>query len=829
MKWDNKVVNKRSLVSRAAIVSALVMSGMLAGNAYADTQPAPADTAAAVQATGDITVTARRKNESILQTPIAITAMSGDDLKARGAVSLQDISNFAPGLNMVGMATSGGRADRSFQEVVLRGITPADSVAQTTSLFIDGVPVSSAIGIQTVLDPDHIEVLKGPQAAYFGRQTFAGAINVVNKLPTSHLTGEVDASVGTRNSHDITAELSGPIFGDVLGFRITAKDWKKGGSYKNAGDPSETLGDQSTRMGTAMLVFKPSIYLTVKAFGSYTYNKDGPAATGLLSAYGITGANGTTVATNQSNCTVNGHPWICGTLPGLSATSPAGTNINGAWIKAYLANPNGRVVSPSEGTQGYGMVSRNYHAHLTADWKIGESGFTLSSLTGYNHTMMSELADFSNTYSYSETNPAAGVGGSPSYFNYPFLVEGVSHDFSQEVRLSFDNGGRFKGTVGASYLYANNVNSSGGGFSTLTSTASGATANRTFGAFYGLGYDLTDKLTVNFDGRYQVDKVYGFSSTQGGTTVANSYFLPAGYYAPGALLLEKTFKNFMPRVIAQYKYTPGNMAYATFSTGVNPGRFNTSFLTQAPAALGAAAAAGVQIEVQPEKIDNWEIGFKGRAFDRKLSYQIDGFLDYWYNQITNQTLTFPNTVGAVQQVNAYTNSGRTRLTGIEAQANLAVSHRLSFDLNGAYIDSTILAGGNYLVSQLTGITNFRGKSMPFSSKWSGNVGATYTVPVGNGVNAYGRADFIYKSGTYTDQSNLTRTPDMTQVNLHLGAQNEHWSVEAYVNNLFDNKAFYSAGDGYAVNSSLAYFGAYSAVVAQLRDLRTVGIKLGYKF
>lgn len=801
------------------MASLLIAAGFVAETAQADTPPE----------TGDITVTARRKNESILSSPIAISALSGDDLKARGAVSLQDIGNFVPGLNLVGMATSGGRADRSFQEVVLRGITPADSNAQTTSLFIDGVPVSSAIGIQTVLNPERVEVLKGPQAAYFGRQTFAGAINVVNKLPTSHLTGAIDASVGTRHSHDVTGELSGPIFGDVLGFRVTAKDWKKGGSYQNAGAPGETLGDQSTRMGTAMLVFKPGGGLTMKVFGSYTYNKDGPAATGLLSAHAITGAGGQTVTTNQSNCTVNGHPWFCGTLPALSAYSPAGTNINGAWVKAYLANPAGRVVSPGQGTQGFGMVSRSYHAHLTADWKIGDSGFTASSLTGYNHTMFSELADFSNSYSVSETNPAAGTGGSPAYFDYPYLVEGINHDFSQELRLSFDRGGRFKGSVGGSYLYAHNVNDGGGGFSTLVATTSGATANRTFGLFYGLGFDVTPKLSINVDGRYQVDKVYGFSSTQAGTTVANSYFLPAGFYGPGALLLEKSYRNFMPRAIAQYKFSPANMAYATVSTGVNPGRFNTAFLTQAPSALAAAAASGVQIEVQPEKIVNWEIGFKGRALDRKLSYQIDGFVDYWSHQITNQTLNFTDMTGAVQQVTAFTNSGRTRIMGIEAQANLALTHRLGLDLNGAYLDSTILAGGNYLVSQLTGITNFRGNQSPLSSKWAGTLGATYTAPLGHGANAYGRADVIYKSGSYTDVSNLAKTPDLTQVNLHLGARNDHWNAEAYVTNLFNNRAYYSAGDGYAVNNTLSYFGAYSAVVAQLRDLRTVGVKLGYTF
>lgn len=803
---------RNSAAAKLTFVAAL-LAGTCACPAYAREVPAAPAADETASLPNEIMVTARRKNENILTTPIAISALSGEDLKDRGAISLQDISNYVPGLNFVAMATAGGRSDRSFQQVVLRGIAPATSSAQTTSIFIDGVPVASSIGVQNVSDPERIEVLKGPQSAYFGRQTFAGAINVVTKLPTNHLTGSINGMVGSRNNHDIQATLAGPIFGDVLGFRVSGEEYQKGGSYKNAGIPGQTLGDQRTRTGTLQLVFKPTDTLTVKAFGMYSQNKDGPAATGLISTVGVASAG----IPAQSNCSVAGHPYWCGTLPSTAIVS--GGNVLTTGLKQALASGTGRFISPEDGVQGFGLVARNYHLHLTADWKLGD-GFTLSSLTGYNNGRSSELADFGNYYSTASS--------------YPFLVEAVSHDFSQELRMAFDNGGKLHATAGASYLYSYSATDSGGVYSfnpaassttTFTATQTGPAVSKTLGFFYGLGYDVTPKLSINFDGRYQIDKIMAISAPQGTTVTTSSFGIPAGYYAGGAVLKQKSYKNFLPRVIANYKIDTNNMVYASYSQGVNPGQFNTSFLTGASVVVAAAANNGYQVEVQPEKIINYEIGAKGRLFDNKVRYEVAAYMDYWYNQINNTTLNFVDANNAAQQLIALTNAGRVRLMGLEADLAYAVTPSLNLTANGAYTGSYILTQTNPTVTALTGISNFRGRQNPYTSKWSGTIGATYTRALGKGVDGYVRGDFVYKSGSFTDVANITKTPDMTQVNLHIGAHDKAWSVEGFVTNLLNNRSYYAAGDGYTV----PYFSTNTAIIAQLRDLRTVGVKVGYKF
>jgi len=266
---------------------------------------------------GMIVVTARKKSEDILKTPISISAFTSADIKARGIVSLQDIAAYTPGMNIDNAGAS--RNDRSFQQIIIRGFTPPSATSQTTSVFIDGVPVTSATAISNITDPERVEILKGPQSAYFGRQTFAGAVNIVTKTPSDHWTASFDGLLATHNNHDVTGEVSGPLLGDILGIRVTAREYAKDGSYDNAGVRGQTLGDQESKTGTVSLNFKPSSNFTAKAFGMITTDNDGPSAQGVISAYTVKNGAGQTLLTSQSNCTVgNNHPYICGVTPDLA-------------------------------------------------------------------------------------------------------------------------------------------------------------------------------------------------------------------------------------------------------------------------------------------------------------------------------------------------------------------------------------------------------------------------------------------------------------------------------------------------------------------------------
>jgi iron complex outermembrane receptor protein len=801
----------------------------LSGSAFAQ------DDTTVASDSGDIVVTARKRGEDILKTPIAVTALSGEDMKERGVQSITDLSAFTPSLKIV--SSSSGRNDRSFQQVIIRGFTPSSASVQTASIFIDGVPVSTATAVQTISDPERIEVLKGPQSAYFGRQTFAGAVNVVTKATPDRLEGSFSGMLGTRDNHDVQASIGAPLIDGLVGFRATVQETAKGGSYENQGIPGQMLGDQRTRAATLAMEFTPASNLKAKAFGMISKNNDGPNATGLLSAYAVTNpANGAIIVPDSSNCTQGTHRYFCGTLPGLPAGAPSTNTADTAFIENFLANPKGRLIDPKDGVQGYGLRSRFYHLHFNVDWEVG-SGVTLSSLTGYNNERRSQLSDldlYYNTTAPNSTNAVGTAPGAPSYYDYPYLVEAVSKDFSQELRASYDDGGPFTATLGGSYLNATFQGGGGGNNGALGtsqfSVVSGKTRNRTFGAFFGLGYEITPDLSINFDGRYQTDTLYAYARP-GGQTIATDAFAPAGFYAEGTTLAKETYRSFTPRVIVNYDVTPDMMVYASYSRGVNPAAFNTVFLSSlSPAAQILAADAGLRIAVKPETLDNFEIGLKGKALDNRFRYAVAAYYGIWDKQLNANTITLVDpATSVVYNIQAQINTGKVIMYGLEGDFSLAVNDRLTLTANGSYNESSIRKLSAPTTTALTGITDFKGNHNPLASRYSASASANYTMPLRGDVEAFARADFTYKSGVYTNAANLTKTPDMTQVNLRLGFGDDRFTLEGFVTNVFNNKAYPSAIDFTLLERTSSHLSPFSAVAVALRELRTFGVRSSVNF
>jgi len=203
-----------TMLHRAFATSFSVAAMLLASGGTAQAQDAAGADSLQVE---EIIVTARKKDESILETPLAITALTGEEIAAKGIVSFNALAESTPGVTISNV--SSGRSDRSFQQITLRGMVPSTTNSTLTSTFIDGVPVASATAIMSVADPARVEILRGPQAAYFGRNTFAGAVNVVTKQPGDKLGGSVQLMGGTRSNLDVQGSVDGPI-GEKFGFRL---------------------------------------------------------------------------------------------------------------------------------------------------------------------------------------------------------------------------------------------------------------------------------------------------------------------------------------------------------------------------------------------------------------------------------------------------------------------------------------------------------------------------------------------------------------------------------------------------------------------------------
>ncbi|WP_285020831.1 TonB-dependent receptor [Novosphingobium sp. fls2-241-R2A-195] len=799
---------------------------------------------------GDIIVTARKTGEDILKVPVTVTAITSETLDAKGIVSVTDMAASTPGININN--SSSGHADRSFQQVVMRGMTPSTTLATTTSMFIDGVAVSSPSQVSAISNPERVEIIKGPQSAYFGRNTFAGAINVVTKMPGNDWGGEVLGMLGTRNNWRLRGSIEGPIIPDLLSFRINGEQYSKDGSWKN--QDGITLGDQQTKSASLLLAITPASNVTIKLFGMLSEDKDGPAAQTRLYAYDVKAANGTTVVQGQSNCTLTGdtrgalsptgevlgiavqNPYFCGTIPSMA--NPVTANVtNTDFVRQFLNIGTNRVVDPSEGVQGYGLLRRTKHAHATFDWEITD-GLTASALAGYNREVWTTFIDLDSydgtaltgtTCSATTTTNCYGQG----YFDFPYLIERKIDDFSLEGRLQYVSG-PFRGVAGISYLSADQLQGLGGGTGALTAASlspGGLSRNKTTGLFFGLTYDLTDTISASFEGRYQIDQLQSFARPAG-LTVASSVFIPAGTYSGGTVLASAKYKNFTPRAIVNWQITPDMMVYASWAKGVNPAQFNTGILSNSASVQQAAYDAGGQLAIEPEKITNYEIGLKGRI-GSTVRYAFAAYYAQWRNQINSTVIVAPDSTQATgfSFVTANMNAGSVDLRGIEGEVSWRPTEFLTIDAAGAINDSDIKDFKSTTVSALTGIYDYSGKEMKNTSKYSANVG----IQVGTEISGWDkgswfvRGDWNFKSGVWSNEANLARTPDLHLFNARAGITRGNLSLEAFVNNIFNNKTPLTVSDNYVLAPGFPYSARTSALMLGLGDLRTAGVQAKIKF
>jgi len=490
------------------------------------------------------------------------------------------------------------------------------------------------------------------------------------------------------------------------------------------------------------------------------------------------------------------------------------------------ANSTRTLLKNSDQVQHYGLLRHTQHAHGVLDYTFSPH-ISAQVLAGYNHETWSNIIDLDGQDS------AAGS------FNWPYEIDDKQRDWSVEGRLNYTYG-KLHGVVGASYLSAQGQQA----LATLggTYTASGPSTTKTFGAFFGATYDVTSKLSASFEGRYQIDTIGAYFG--GGKTYTDSLgYLPAGTYASGSLIGQKSFNNFLPRIIVNYQINPSLMVYASWSKGVNPSTYNSYVMALSTTLQGLAKSSGVPLFANPEKVTNYEIGAKGKLLNGRLRYSGALYYAQWTDQVNAQQVGYyQSTDGSVVSTtqstatplynfyNAYLNTGAVDMYGVELNGTYKMNDLITIDAGGAMNASRII---NYKDSSLTalyGITNFYGKEMPHTSKYSANVGVTFGGDVKGYANAtwFLRGDWNFKSGMWSDQANVTRTRDLHLFNARLGGTMGRYSASLFMNNIFNNHTAVSINNNYAINSYSGYFSALSAVQVGLPDLRTFGVQLKVK-
>jgi iron complex outermembrane receptor protein len=793
--------SKSLLLSSTAVVFAAL--AFTAGSASAQTvvvAAAAAAAAAAPSASGgpaleQIVVTARKREESLLSVPVTVAVVSAAAIEAADIKNLTELSSFTPGLYSVPIGN--GTVNRGQYHLVFRGLSTSQGL-----VFIDGAPYGGS-GEPMVTDVARIEVMEGPQSVYFGRSTFSGAVNFVTKDPTNYFKGSVSEDAYSYGGSDTRASVEGPLIKDVLTARVALRSYAFAGQYRDGVVPSLRLGNQSTRSGSLALTFTPNKNFRASGFYSWTKDEDG-AGDGVTIRAGGPGI--------LFNCNLGGTGggYWCGELPKggqYPLVSIGDHNRMDTFTNNEIVNDARHTPLPfsSHWLDHFGLKRVVNHAHLNASY-TADSGWDLSAQLALDSTKFVQIRSVLGLDTENVVNPLRPTGAAlatacaapagsaanqpcftPPTVQLTVMLMNQIYDGSGELRLSSPQDKRLRATAGASYyslwgpaagsigvLTTGRFNSGGGGARSRVMTPA---------LFGGVYFDVTDKLTLNAEARYQWD---GITQHQGFPSFGPEF--------------HTVYTSFSPRLTANYKISPDNMVFATWSRGYKPGGFNPQLYNQPASVL--AQLPGINLAYDQEKLDNFEIGEKGQWFDRRLRTTLTLYYMNWNNGQVSQSsfVVLPN--GANGSIAAVATTGKVNLKGLEFEGDFAATRHLTISGTFDYSDNKIIS----YVYTPTGLkirnsTNVSGNTLLWAPKVTFSLSPTYKAELGNGWNWSARLDYLYLGKIYVDHTNSAWIGASQRVNAHLGfAAPKHFNVDFYVKNLFDQDTPQEAG----VSSDFAF-------------------------
>ena len=764
----------------------------------------------------EIVVTARRVEENLMTVPMAITAFSSKDIESAGLKSLNDVMRMTPSFNFVNQFGGSGRNDRSTNSLVFRGLYMSSNAGLSAGglLFIDGAPV---IGAQPppIPDVDRIEVLKGPQSAYFGRSAFAGAINFVTKDPGKEFKAKLSAEYSSWNSHDAYLSMEGGL-GDNAAARLTLRNFERGGQYVNVADPGgKMLGGQSTSSASLTMTWEPSDNLKIKTYLNAFKDNDGPPAQLALKSESFTGrvdANGNcipfsqapagTAALGQTAGSRASFGYICGTVPKVNGAIRQ--YISGDWDTSPAAtknslfnppNPAWKIFDPSFNTSG-GFDREAFQGDIRVDYTFG-GGYTLSSLTAAHRDKTMTLIDLNyrsarnipNRFNAIPTFAATTVPWS----QFLLISQGIFRDWSQELRLTSPQEKAVRWTLGLNYFDGHSPGGTVYGATPAGPLFVAAITEQnveTPAAFGGVYWDVNDQLTLSVEGRYQQDKLNQIPKVGTNGQVVTGL---------GATPLNATYNSFSPRVSLDFQITEDTLLYALFSRGYRPGGFNAGLVTSSQATIDAlkAAVPSAGLVFEEEQLDNYEVGVKSTFLDGRARAVLTYFSSTWKNgQVANSV---PIVVaGTANLIPLVINNGEADLKGVEFEGQLQVNKQLKLAATFAYNDTEIVSYGlgtgacldcSYVWGTFAGAI---GNDLPTVPRTTWSLSAELGDKLSSGLDWFTRLDLMHQGAKFTDFSNAAQVGAKKTLNARAGLRGEKWSVEVFGNNLTNDNVVEAA-------------------------------------
>ena len=689
----------------------------------------------------EVIVTALKRDTSLQQTPLSISAVTGATLTNAGVQDIARLTQSVPGLVFEDAGPASTR-------ITIRGIR---SVGEpTVGLYYDETALSGAVGagndaggetpLAKLFDVQRVEVLRGPQGTLYGSGSMGGTLRVIFNKPdlkklSAGVEGDAVATSGGGGGYDVEGMANIPIIGDRLAARAVVYTQGLGGYVDNTFLNEHNVNSYHNDGGRLLLRFVPTDDLTLDASYLYQY---------------VDGQNPT---------------WYDSQGPYVS--------------RAQVQLP---------------VTDRLQIYNLTARWDFHR--VVATAVVADTERKTSNSADVSPFIENDANNPAACAafrgGGKPcspatqATFNsyvaskVPSLLYPVQtiYNPTAEVRLASAGKSFLDWTVGGFYsdrtTHANNSE-------VLVDPMTGALLPQPGSNVYtrlisdhlkqlaGFGEGtahLTDPLALTFGARY-----FNYTRDVGGAT-------PVGLDLVGASVtpyrqVSSSQNGWVTKTNLSYEFGGDLLVYATASQGFRPGGVNQ--------VLGLPAALA---PYQADSLWNYEFGTKTSWLDRRLILDIDGYVINWSNmQVSGRT---PN--GAFAFI---TNAGAARVKGVELDLSAAPLQNLQISANASVLRAALTE--NQVSPNVLG-PGVKGDEIPYVPRFTGGVSVQYTLPMTSLFSGMARVDESYIGQSHSEFNNSnhfdTALPAYSLTNVRFGVEGlrKDWGVYVYADNVFNKNA-----------------------------------------
>jgi len=757
----------------------------------------------------EIIVTAQKREQSLQDVPVAISAFSGDALERASIQNLNEVVAYTPGL--AGQNQTGNNLDH----LSVRGVSSSDFGTGgdlSVGVYENGIYRPRSGGVLGFYDMERVEILKGPQGLLFGRNATSGAISASTRRPTDVLEGDFSAGLSERNGSIFSGAINVPLT-DNLSMRIAGQHLEEQGYVKNLTTGKHMLGENNDgiRASFRYLGFEDT---TVDLIVDYS---------------DIERSSGEVYSRTAS---ISGTPFSAAFPAPLNTSSDPYTSYND-----YMGKNEGEY----------------FGAALEIVTDLSDS-VTLTSLTGFRHSSNNFGEDFdgldivashfnSNSQSeyYSQEFRINYTGDGVTWFAG---ISGYDQNVSSEYRQDSDSdafctlfaaidcgtlaaGIRLGGSTGDPDIdgLIVGIDDYVGFFGTtaFTELSSISGENTGWAAFGEATFSLTDELELSVGARYTYDeKTYEREALPVGSGIdpGNPAIILAGlnggYYTNGKLKSSDDWNDFSPRIALSYIPSDNLNLYATISKGYKAGGFdsfgfsNTSGIPSAATGIPLTSSDNLN-SFDPEEIMSYELGIKSRWLENRLQVNASA---YYYDYEDMQLISRQGNAFVVQ------NLGEATGQGVELEVRYLPGENWDLFFGAAYSDTeTKLTEQEN--SDLCGAEDCNGKRLPYNPRLTTITAANYQVQTAvDGLDFFFTAEHSYQASSFSDLENKSghESDSVELINLRAGLIADQWRLTLYVENLEDKTYFNQ------VESSAT--GAFQTVPSVPR---TAGVKFNVSF